>query len=182
MKKNILLFFASILCLACNSNDNALNAPSIDGSIFTRSSYVIETPVDGNGDGIFSNDLMQENFCFDLQLNFGASQTTSNPTHDLFLLRINTDLSGDLSQFASCSHFDGTPMVFNQIDDTVEFSYNGDVKFTGILSSDGNTLTFNFSNDLLWAFNFNIPDNQILNQDGSITGYDGDAIVTYTRL
>ena len=182
MKKLIYTLFLATLLSSCNSNDNEMNVASLEGSLFTRSSYVIETPVDANGDGIFSTDLMEENFCFELNLGFNEETTTSIPTNDMFLLDIIDDGNGNMTQSLRCAHGDGPGMQYTIIEgNIVNFYYSDNINFTGILSDDGNTITINLENRFLYGFNFFTASNKILNQDGSITEYNGDAIVVYTR-
>lgn len=181
-KITFILLLLSSFILSCSSNDDLPTLVSLDGATFTRSSYILETPVDGNGDGIFSNDLMEENFCFDLNLRFSAETTSSIPTNDMFLLNIIDDGNGNLTQQVDCGHADGPGMDYTIEDNVVSFSRNDELLFSGIISPDGNTITINFDSEDLFAFTlwFN-PQNKILNQDGTITNYVGNAVVTYTR-
>ena len=183
MKKIIYTLIFSTMLFSCNSNDSILRIPTIDGSVFVQSSYIIETPIDINGDGLFSNDIYQEMVCGTDALSFNTGETLWNPVHSVVSLRIIDDGNGNLSQTAFCNHYDGLLPNFIQRDKFVDFFYNDEIIFTGILSDDGNTLTFNFPNELLYEFissnNYNA--NDILNQNGSITQYEGGAIVTYTR-
>lgn len=181
MRKNwILIITISILCFGCSDNNNVNIL--LDGSTFTRTSYIIDTPVDGNSDGIFSNDLMLENFCFDLSLGFNESTTTSIPTNDVFLLNVVDDGNGNLNQQLNCAHGDGPGMDYVIKENIIEFYRNDELRYSGEISSDGNTITIHLDSEHLFAFTLWFdPQNQILNQDGSITNYVGDATVIYTR-
>lgn len=181
MKKIILTLFLSSFILSCTSNDNLPVPISLEGAVFTRSSYVLETPVDANRDGIFSNDLMEENFCFDLNLRFNSETTSSIPTNDVFMLDIIDDGNGGMMQSLNCSHGDGPGMNYIIEDNVVSFYFNNNFYYSGIISDDATTITINLENSFLWVFNWNVPRNKILNPDGSITDYSGGAIVTYTR-
>ncbi len=165
-----------------NQNDDCVpdNPPSILGNLYLRSSFVIDIPADVNGDGIFSTDLMEEQLCFDLSLNFGQDFRVSNPTFDAVSLYVDDDGNGNLSQRMVCSHADGTPNTYMQIGNTIKFFYGNDLEFTGTLSNNETTITFTFPNELLFGFNFFEASNRILNQDGTITPYQGGAVVTYT--
>lgn len=157
------------------------NPPSILGKTYFRSGFEIDTAVDVNGDGIFSNDLMQEQLCSDLSLGFGEDLRVSNPTHDAVSLYVDDDGNGNLSQRMVCSHADGTANTYMQVGETIKFFYNGnELQFTGTLSQDETTITFEFPNDLLFGFNFFDDGNEILLQDGSVLEYEGGAVVTYT--
>jgi hypothetical protein len=156
------------------------NPPSVLGRLYLRSSYIIDTPVDVDGDGIFSTDLMEEQLCFDLSLNFDESFRVSNPTFDAVSLYVDDDGNGNLSQRMNCSHADGTANTYIQVGNTIKFFYGNDLQFTGTLSANETKLTFTFPNELLFGFNFFEASNRILNQDGTITEYEGDAVVTYT--
>lgn len=186
MKNLIIILFLAVIQYGCTSNNNSINIPSIDGATFVQTSYVLETAFDINGDGLFSNDIYEEITCGTDAMRFNFGETVWNPTHSIVSLRVTDDGNGNLSQTAFCGHLDGSLPTYSQVENQITIEYTGSASFagvvvTGILSDDGDTLTFNFSNDLLWAFNFNIPENQILNQNGSITEYESGAIVTYTR-
>lgn len=129
ISKNFKLFLA-ILLSNCNSNDNEMNIASLEGSLFTRSSYVFETPVNAYGDGIFSTDLIEENFCFELNLDFFEETITSIPTNDLFLLDIIDDGNGNMTQSLRCGHGDGPRMRYSIIEENiVYFYYNDNINF-----------------------------------------------------
>ena len=180
MKKSIFLFASSLLLLT-NCNSNTDDPIILEGSTFIRSSFIIEIPVDANGDGVASTDLMQENYCFDLTLGFLEEMTTSIPTNDLIHLSVEGDGNGNLIQSLDCSHGDGPGMQYKMTDNLVEFYFSDNLNYTGVLSDDGNTITINVENRHLFPFNFFTPSDEILNPDGSITNYTGDAIIVYTR-
>lgn len=184
MKKIITTLLAiGLLMTSCsNSDDTPSNTISLEGSLFLRSGFVIDTPVDANGDGVYSNDLMTEKLCYDLQMNFREDLKVSNPTHDAISLYVTDDGNGNLTQTINCTHADGLPTNYKLINgNVVEFTYGNGLEFTGVLSADGNTLTFNFPNELLFGFNFFNSSNRILREDGTIEAYNGGAVVTYTR-
>ena len=181
MKKIILTLFLSSFIFSCTSNDSLPDPISLEGAVFTRSSYILETPVDANGDGVFSNDLMAENFCFDLNLRFNTETTSSIPTNDVFMLDVVDDGNGNLIQSLNCAHGDGPGMQYTIEDNIVSFYFNNNFYYSGMISDDETTITINLENSFLWVFNWNTPRNKILNSDGSITDYSGGAVVTYTR-
>ncbi|WP_298517363.1 hypothetical protein [uncultured Kordia sp.] len=199
MKKLFITTLLLGICVACNVDDVdsdltpvaitensadcvADNPPSILGRTYLRSGFEIDTPVDANGDGIYSTDLMEEQLCFDLSLSFGTDLRVSNPTFDAVSLYVDNDGNGNLSQRMNCSHADGLPNRYMQIGDTIKFfiSTSEEPQFTGTLSADETTITFEFTNDLLFGFNFLAGGNEILLQDGTVLEYEGGATVTYT--
>ena len=156
------------------------NPPSILGRTYVRSGFEIDTPVDVNGDGIYSTDLMEEQLCSDLPLNFDTDFRVSNPTFDVVSLYVDND-NGSLSQRMVCSHADGTANTYMQVGETIKFFYNtNELQFTGTLSEDETIITFEFPNELLFGFNFLGGGNEILLQNGTTLEYEGGAIVTYT--
>ncbi|MGH1387955.1 hypothetical protein [Kordia sp.] len=198
MKKLFITAFLLGICVSCNVDDVdsdltpvavtennadcvADNPPSILGRTYLRSGFEIDTPVDANGDGIYSTDLMEEQLCFDLSLSFGTDFRVPNPTFDAVSLYVDDDGNGNLSQRMNCSHADGTANTYMQVGETIKFFYNeNELQFTGTLSEDETTITFEFPNDLLFGFNFFDDGNEILLQDGSVLEYEGGAVVTYT--
>jgi len=157
------------------------NPPSILGRTYFRSGFVIDAPVDVNGDGVYSTNLMEEQLCSDLSLSFSDNFRVSNPTLDFVSLYVDNDGNGNLSQRMQCWHADGTANTYMQVGDTIKFFYNeNELQFTGTLSEDETTITFEFPNELLFGFNFNTGGNEILLQDGSVLEYEGGAVVTYT--
>ena len=123
---------------------------------------------------------MEEKLCFDLSLRFKDDFTVSNPTFDAVALYVRDDGNGNLSQDMVCSHADGSPNDYRQSGNEISFLYNGEIKFTGTLSADETTITFEFTNDQLFGFNFFEASNEILKQDGTIEVYEGGATVVYT--
>tara|TARA_R110001632_G_scaffold29662_12_gene78619 strand:+ start:6466 stop:7020 length:555 start_codon:yes stop_codon:yes gene_type:complete len=179
---NIILFLAIIL-YGCTSNNNSINLPSIDGATFVQTSYVLETTFDINGDGVFSNDIYEEMNCGTDTIRFNTGEKVWNPSHSIITLNVTDDGTGNLSQTAACGHFDGILPNYSQRDEFVDFYYNEEIIFTGTISDNGNTITFDFPNELLYVFVTGnaFTSNEILNPDDSITQYEGGAIVTYTR-
>jgi hypothetical protein len=157
------------------------NPPSVLGKTYIRSGFVIDVPVDVDGDGVFSTDLMEEQLCYDLVMQFRDDFKVSNPTFDAVSLYVDDDGNGNLSQRMVCSHADGLGNTYKQCGETLEFYYNIDeLQFTGTLSQDETTITFEFPNELLFGFNFFDGGNDILLEDGTVFQYEGGAIVTYT--
>jgi len=183
MKKIIYTLLLSTMLYSCTSNDSTLTTLSVDGSIFVQSSYVIETPIDINGDGVFSNDIYEEMNCGTDAIRFNTGEKVWNPSHSIITLNVTNDGSGNLSQTAACGHFDGILPNYSQRDEFVDFYYNEEIIFIGTISDNGNTITFDFPNELLYVFVTGnaFTSNEILNPDDSITQYEGGAIITYTR-
>ncbi len=180
MKKLILIIFLGIIIYSCTS-DNTIDIPTVEGSTFLRTGYVLESAVDANGDGVFSKDLMEEGACISDGLRFREDKTVFNPTASFLSLNVIDDGNGNLIQKLRCSHADGTFPTYTEKDNIINFLFNGEIAFTGLLSNDGNTLTFTFPNELLYGFNLSIGGNDILKQDNTVEEYQGNAIVTYIR-
>ncbi|MEM6721143.1 MAG: hypothetical protein AAF611_17570 [Bacteroidota bacterium] len=176
--------FIPVQQLAATENDTDCipdSSPSILGRTYLRSGFEIDIPVDANGDGVYSTDLMTEELCFQLSLNFGDDFRVSNPTFDAVSLYVDNDGNGNLSQRLQCSHADGTANTYVQCGATIQFFYNtNELQFEGTLSADETTITFEFPNELLFGFNFFAGGNDILLEDGTVVEYNGGATVTYT--
>ena len=177
MKK--LLYLSSILFLFANCSDNTMNSILVDGATFVRTNYVLEVPVDVNGDGVFSNDVLTELDCGADYMIFQPGETVSNPTFHGFGLQVDDDGNGNLSQSMSCGIGDGLLPSYRQVDFEVFLMYGDEIELTGELSNDGTKIEFRVPRSKLIGLSLSGGD--ILNQNGTVTNYDGDAIITYTR-
>ena len=180
MKRFFTFVLLSSILLSCTSNES-FTFPSIDGAFFLRSSYILEVAVDGNSDGIFSTDLMEEINCLGDGLQFTPGEEVANPTFYGISLGTLDDGNGTITQRIGCSIGDGLFPTYQQFDNEIYLLYGEQVEIIGTLSSDGNTLTFTIPRAQLYALATNTSSNTILDPDGNIIPYEGDAIVTYTR-
>ncbi|AXG70304.1 hypothetical protein KORDIASMS9_02543 [Kordia sp. SMS9] len=151
------------------------NPPTILGSTWIRTSVMIETPIDGNGDGVFSNELLAEVNCDGVIL-FRDNFKASNPVYDNFFLSVIDDGNGNLSQQISCGIGDGLLPTYTQEGNTIRFCYSGTVEFTATLSNNEQTMTFVFPSQSVF-FSFN----EILRTDGTVESYQGNVTMIYTR-
>lgn len=156
-----------------------MSIPSVDGAIFVRTNYILETPVDIDGDGMYSIDVLTEYDCGGAPLGFQPGETVPNPTFDGFGLQVNDDGNGNLSQSISCGIADGIFPTYEQIDNEVHLLYGDEIELIGELSPNGRKLVFRIPREKLYGFFFS--GNNILNPDNTITDYQGDALLTYTR-
>ena len=60
--------------------------------------------------------------------------------------------------------------------------YKRQIIYTGTLSNNDNTLTITLPYDQLLGFSAAGGGNEILMADGTIENYEGNAVITYTRL
>ncbi|WP_046759216.1 hypothetical protein [Kordia jejudonensis] len=158
------------------------NPPAVFGSQWNAVSFVIETPVDGNGDGVFSTDLFEESSCTISPIIFRDDFKATNPLFVPISLRLLDDGNGNLVQNIDCNGIiDGLFPTYSQEQDIVYFCYSGQIEFTGTLSNNDQTLTIEFTNDLLFGFNIT-GGNQLLRQNGTVESYEGGAIVTFERI
>lgn len=162
--------------LECVIDQN--NPPPIMGSVWARTSFLIETELDGNGDGIFTNDLEIETTCDADFMTFGTNFQAGNPTFHNMFVEVEDDGNGNLSQTFSCLIGDGLFPFYTQDGNIITFCYSGEVAYTATLSTDEQTLTFVFPKDDI--FFQNIP-TTILKQDGTIEELQGDVTLIYTR-
>ena len=195
--KKIAYFLVCILLMACNVDSvesdliptNGQNVtppdpecvidvndpPAVMGSVWTRTSFVIETPIDGNNDGIFSTELEGEYNCSSV-LNFRTDFKVSNPIYENSMFDVINDGNGNLSQLITCGIIDGLFPVYTQDGNTVNLCFDGEFLFSGTLSNNNQTLTFNFTNS-----DYFFGTNEILLADGTVETYQGGAVITYTR-
>lgn len=73
---------------------------------------------------------------------------------------------------------DGPGMDYTLTENVIQFYFNDDLNYTGVLSADGNTITIQVPNRHIFPF---VNNNRILNSDGSVTNYEGGATLVYTR-
>lgn len=151
-------------------------SPSIMGSEFVRDSYILETAVDINGDGVYSTDLKDEGLCGADVLRFKDNFKVWNVLSSFVSLRIDQNNQ----QIIHCSHADGTFPFYIQTENNIDFCFAGNISYTGTLSDDGNTLTFTLPYEQLYGLSDGY--NEILMPDGTIENYEGNAVITYTRL
>lgn len=194
MKK---LFITTILLgilSACNTDDiesdfivvksedaaactpDASNPPSILGSTYFRTGFILETAVDANNDGAYSFDLKDEGLCSADPLTFSTNFTVWNPESSFVSLQVLND-----TQAMFCSHADGTSPVYIKTENNVDFCFGGEIRFSGTLSDNENTLTIQLPYDQLYGFFLAGGGNDILLPDGTIEQYLGGATIVYTR-
>ncbi|WP_298424932.1 hypothetical protein [uncultured Kordia sp.] len=152
------------------------NPPAVIGSTWARTSFIIATELDGNGDGIFTNDLDIETTCSADLLTFGTNFKAGNPTYHTVSMEVNDDGNGNLSQGIGCLIGDGLFPNYSQEGNIVSFCYSGELAFTATLSDDEQTLTFNFTYEEMF-----FPNNTILKQDGTVETLQGNVTIVYTR-
>lgn len=151
------------------------NPPTVLGSSWSRTSVTIETPIDGNGDGVFSNELLAEMNC-SAGFTFRDDFIASNPTYDNFFLEVIDDGNGNLSQQIACGTGDGLLPTYTQEGNTVRLCYSGTVEYTATLSNNEQTMTFVLTSQSVF-FSFN----EILRTDGTVEAYQGNVTMIYTR-
>jgi hypothetical protein len=192
----IFIIIASSIISCSNDDDNneidtiaeSPRLPTVlDGSIFKRTSYIIETPMDGNGDGIYNTDLMLEVSCFPPELVFDADGTTfPGPDYDFYLNTVNQDDPNAPFQVLRCRHADGILLNWDLTENILTYSstFNQIIRLypnTGELSSDGNTLTFVYDEGhSFWSWD--VLNWGILNPDQSISPMTGKLTLIYTRI
>lgn len=151
------------------------NPPAILGSTWIRTSFIIQTEVDGNGDGIFSNELLDETSCGAVILRFLDSFKADNPIYNNMYLDVDDDGNGNLSQRIDCLTGDGLLPNYSQDGNIISFCYSGQLEFIGTLSADGQSLVFDFPYDDLF-----FTDNSVLKPDGTVEAFQGNGVITYT--
>lgn len=178
MKKTILIAFLPILLIGCESNGIS-SFPSIDGGVFIRTSYILETPIDANGDGVFSTDIILEQDCGADAMIFTPGETVANPLFNDMGFTVTTDSNGVKTQNISCLIADGIYPTYQQIDNEVYLLYGEVLEIVGEISSDGSQITFHVPREKL--IGMNIGGNALLQSDGSIVQYEGGALLVYDR-
>ena len=159
-----------------NCTTDASNPPSILGSTYFRTSYILETAVDGNGDGVFSFDLKDEGLCSADAMTFSTNFRVWNPESSFVSLQVAND-----AQAIYCSHADGTLPIYIKTGTNVDFCFGGEIRFSGTLSDNENTLTIQLPYDQLYGFFLAGGGNDILLPDGTIEQYQGGATLVYER-
>jgi len=177
MKKLLLVLLVQFLIFcSCSSNDTDSSIPLVDGATFSRTSFVIQTPMDGNNDGVFNLDVLLEQNCSSDNMTFTPGEKVTNPAFGPILLNAQDDGNGNLSQSMHCLIADGILPTYEQDDYEIKFYYGQELSITGILSDDGNTITFNLKSDQII-----FGTRQIVNPNGTSTQYNGDVTLIYTR-
>ncbi len=178
------LIASTILCfllLSCNSDDTNL---SLDGQTYVITSYLLDTAMDFNGDGISSNDLLIEtplfsplwldvfNDCLDIESLRFENEGIACPFGGGPILDVEEDDNGDLIQTATCVVLNCLGFTDYSIsEDTIVFSVGGEIIKEGEFLN--NTMTFTFSPNEVGTFEF-------LQNDGTILTYNGSVTMVYT--
>jgi hypothetical protein len=179
------LIASTILCfllLSCNSDDDTNS--SLAGQTYVVTSYLLDTAMDFNGDGVSSNDLLIEtplfsplwldvfNDCLDIgNLRF-EDEGIACPFGGGPFLDVEEDDNGQFIQTAICVIVNCLGFTEYSISgDTIVFSVDGEVIKEGVFLN--NTMTFTFSPSEVSSFNF-------LQNDGTILTYNGSVTIIYT--
>ena len=176
MKKLLGLFLLSLVLISCD--DDPGPAPSVHFSTFVRTSYVLQNPVDIDGDGFFSSNVLGEFPCPAEKLVFTPNEAVENPLHSGIGFEV-FQANGDLFQAIVCRTFDGLRTNYTQNEYSIVFFVEDEAFLVGRLSEDGNQITFDVPRDEL--FGMIGGKDQILDANGIITDYERNAIITYTR-
>jgi hypothetical protein len=153
--------------------------PMVDGVSFWHTGVVLQIPIDANGDGIFSQNMLDEGGCGTSAMNFSEGESVADPLSSSNALRIETDSNGELFQFIQCSIGDGIRPTYVQNEDQIILFFGEEMHLTGVLSEDGREIVFEVSKEE--AMGYYIGNNDVLNADGSITDYNGNVQLIYTR-
>ncbi len=159
-----------------NCTPDTANPPSILGSTYLRTSFIIETAVDANGDGEYSFDLKDEGLCGADPMRFESDFQVWNPESSFVSLNVTNGI-----QTITCSHADGTFPIYIQTGTNIDFCFGGEIRFSGTLSDNENTLTIQLPYEQLYGFFLAGGGNDILLPDGTIEQYEGSATIIYTR-
>ena len=201
MKKFTLFFIISLLIFNCSDNETNVDDEFVLlGSIYRRTSFIIEIPIDVNLDGVSSNDVLEESItCISAAnpLQFGLFRNDNqvrNPTFNSIRLSVNQEggFGGELMQRDPCfnsSVITGVDSIltYELTDNIINFysRFTNELLFIGVLSEDRNTITIDIPNELILGIN---PDsniftvNEILREDGTVEEYTGGATLIYTRI
>jgi len=185
MKKITLSLLFLLFLISCETNDEVDNeiidvigpAGSIpcnfQGRTYITKSIVLDVSFDLNGDGIYSNDIIQESGCYTSQITFDNDDKVPPIMSDLPRPEVITDSNGNLVQNVLCTTGDGTKSQCYRDGDEMILVFNGNISYTGIISENGTVLTFELPN---WGYFMSFV---VLNPDGTVTNYEGGAIVTF---
>ncbi|SNR93967.1 hypothetical protein [Dokdonia pacifica] len=182
MSKVILCLLGCLLFLSCSSDNENTNSP-LAGLNYSISSFRLDTPMDFNGDGQFSNDLLIEtplfsplwldvfNDCLSINsLRFDAGGIAC-PFGDL-LLEVMEDENEDLIQISICVVLSCEGYTrYTIVDDRIIFSFGNDIVKDGLFLDD--TIIITFSEEEISTFEF-------LQNDGTILTYNGPVTIEYT--
>ena len=180
MSKVILCLLGCLLFLSCSSDDTS---SPLAGQTYIITSYQLDTPMDFNGDGIFSNDLLIEtplfsplwlqvfNDCLDIGSLLFEERGIACPFGSI-LLEVEEDDTKTLIQTAICAVLSCEGYTrYTIVDDRIIFSFGNDIVKDGLFLDD--TITITFSEEEILPLEF-------LQSDGTILTYNGPITVTYT--
>ena len=169
MKIRALVFGLSLMFISCSSDDDGFDS-ILEGRSYTITAFYIETPADVNNDGVYDNNLLNED-TFGCQTMNGLSfrnGTTSAPLEygpRLYISEANT-------QSMSCYVIDYFAPISYMVDEE-----NMTVNIAGFIGQiSGDTISFRLNNSELDSLG------EILLEDGTTETYTGNYILEFTRL
>ncbi|MFT5892022.1 MAG: hypothetical protein ACI9Y7_002129 [Dokdonia sp.] len=180
------LIASTILCfllLSCNSDDDTNS--SFVGQTYVITSYLLDTTMDFNGDGISSNDLLIEtplfttelqlevfNSCLDIESLRFEDEGVACPFGGELFLDVEEDDNGQFIQTVICTVLNCLGFTgYSIYGDTIVFSVDGEIIKEGTFLN--NTMTFTFSPNEINSFEF-------LQNDGTILTYNGSVTIIYS--
>lgn len=177
MKKITLLFFTILLVISCESNqeDPTEDVPcNFQGRTYVATSFLLDTTFDLDGDGIFSNDVLDEDvWCLETSISFDENDSVAPLVSRSLRPSVDFDANANPIQTFSCGVGDGANSTCFRNVNRITLIFNGNVTSTGIISENGNVLTFELSARRVFGFF------EVITEDGNIVNYDGNVTIRY---
>ncbi|WP_127845278.1 hypothetical protein [Psychroflexus aestuariivivens] len=173
-----------------DSNDSGDSIDSIEGLTYTAVEISIDTPVDLNGDGVFSLNILDEVDCYIAALSFNQEKVYPP---NWYGLRIWVDnMESDPAQNFGCGSISGNLPIWLEHEDYVEILSSDTMRqdsnaseispypYRGYFSNNKNTITFNFDHSMLGTFRED--SSFIITESGDIVRYEGNVKMVYEKL
>ena len=186
MRKILLLFICCQFILSCEASLDTepemmeevpeFSPCNFQGRTYKMTSYVYEIPVDFDNNGIYSPDIIDQTFCFNNDFPFNDTNGIRDLLSEFPDAIVTTDSNGNLVQQSGCTFSDGGRLSCFRNGEVVILTFGDNTVHEGILSNNDNTMTFIIPDERLRQYHLGF--HQILNEDGTITNYDGTITVT----
>lgn len=184
MKKIILLFLASLLLISCEIENKIVLEDDVQedvpcdfqGRTYTLTSYLYEIPVDLDNDQVYSNEIIDQTNCLVSVMPFDDSDRACDMLSQFASARI-IDNNGNLTQGSGCINSDGAGLTCFKNGDEIKLTFSGNTVYSGTISDNGNVLTFVVPDATLRGYHWG--SHNILNEDGTVTNYDGNVTLQY---
>ena len=175
MNRFITVVVLALMMFNCASDDEIV-VDELDGKFFRLTRFAIETAVDINDDGIFSNDLLLE-LNIDHCINSNGIRFRDRQVNGIIeyipMLEILDENTANSRYDIGCGVIDYFALIDYSVENNTVLIGGGENPFVGAI--DENTISFNLSSLLFFSI-------KIIDEEGMIQNYDDTVDLTFTLV